>query len=320
MVNAIKAIFKRIYPHIDLGYDRPRKGIIVAINDPIRGAARASDDFRPGYAASVQLLNEDGTHSILPILEDLPLPAAVSGSERGILGFPDIGAEVLVVFAYGSPGHPMILSLYPKGQVLPDLEQGEIKMQQAEGHHFKFDKKGNAELKTSGQVLLDALNKTEILEGLNQQLGSALKNVEGEDSEVIGGAKVIEALGALKFTTAGGLNMAAAADSQMAFLLSLAFAIGTNLEFTVGQKALIQNALGAKLELTPLGLIDLSNSAGSLNDLITGLITAVDELTSAVDNFITTNGGTASPATKALLTPITANLTTLTTQLGFVLK
>ena len=136
MVKAVRNIIFRIFPELRGNYHLPRDGRIVSIADPPTDeAGTATDDFRPYYAVDVQLLKKDGSDdSNHPVMEALPLPALMAADESGQFGFPREGTKVVICFRYGSPGHPYIQTVLPRGLAIPACDPGEQIWQHSRGN------------------------------------------------------------------------------------------------------------------------------------------------------------------------------------------
>ena len=107
------------------------------------------DDFRPGYAVDVQVLDEHGrVDTNFPVLRDVILPVPVAGHEMGILAYPEDGVWVEIAFAYGSPNRPFIRCILPHGRSLIPTERGEQRWQHNPGSFQRVDKDGSWETVT----------------------------------------------------------------------------------------------------------------------------------------------------------------------------
>ena len=85
MDDSIRRSVERQFPELIVGYHLARFGVDVEV-----------------------LLPDCEPDPDLPILTGLPLPAPMGGQEKGMFGFLEEGATVVISFAYGLPHKPFI--------------------------------------------------------------------------------------------------------------------------------------------------------------------------------------------------------------------
>lgn len=113
MEDVIRRVVDRQYPELTGGYHLPRFARVVAIPDPPTNAGLC-DDFRPRFAADLEVLGPDGEpDTALPLLQGVPLPLPMGGESMGIYGLPDEGTMVVVSSACGLTHKPFVLAILP---------------------------------------------------------------------------------------------------------------------------------------------------------------------------------------------------------------
>lgn len=260
MREVIKRVVLQMYPELSGGYHLPHMAEIVGIADT-PAAGDLADDFRPHYAVDLQVLTVHGeADSKIPVLHAVPLPASVcGGAEMGSFAFPQRGTRVMLMFAYGSPNHPTITSIYPHGGALPKVAEGELLLQQREGVQQRIDAAGNMQRQTDGKIhdecqdhTLDALTSTITLQSENI-------TVDGNSVRKVKGAWLNRILGAYRLLAGGTLNIASGDNMS----LTSATDLNINIARNMAQSVKIKASLAAKqLEqlLTETAKIKADNS------------------------------------------------------------
>ena len=234
MEDVIRRVVDRQYPELTGGYHLPRFARVVAIPDPPTNAGLC-DDFRPRFAADLEVLGPDGEpDTALPLLQGVPLPLPMGGESMGIYGLPDEGTMVVVSFAYGLPHKPFVLAILPQGLSLPNLPKGDQVWQHSEAVQQRVDADGNWLRQTDGQIhdqaserRVGALENTE-----HYQRHSV--TVDDHSIESVGGIKKVEALGSLKLLSGGSASLAAVDDLHQATGRDLNLVVGQKLNASVG--------------------------------------------------------------------------------------
>jgi hypothetical protein len=228
MDDAIKRSVARQFPELSGGYHLPRFGRVVAVPDA-PAAPGLCDDFRPRFGVDVEVLLADGEPDPdLPILEGLPLPAPMGGQEAGMFGFPEEGTTVVICFAYGLPHKPFITQILPHGLSLPRVPKGDQVWQHSEACQQRVDAAGNWLRQTDGKIQDKAIEReVEALDN-TEAFQNHTRTVDDHSTEIVGGIKKIEALGALKLLSGGSASLAAVDDLHQA--------TGRDMNVVVGQK------------------------------------------------------------------------------------
>ncbi|MNQ98247.1 hypothetical protein D3C85_1139290 [compost metagenome] len=207
---------------------------MVAIPDPPTNAGLC-DDFRPRFAADLEVLGPDGEpDTALPLLQGVPLPLPMGGESMGIYGLPDEGTMVVVSFAYGLPHKPFVLAILPQGLSLPNLPKGDHVWQHSEAVQQRVDADGNWLRQTDGQIHDQASERrVEALENAEHYQRHSV-TVDDHSIESVGGIKKIEALGSLKLLSGGSASLAAVDDLHQATGRDLNLVVGQKLNASVG--------------------------------------------------------------------------------------
>lgn len=154
MEKVINRIIRRLFPELTGQLHLPRWAKVVALPElPTQDGERASDPFYPRYAVDVQLLDENGTATKAKVLQAVPLPLPGAGNKAGRLEPPAIGAIVEIGLAYGRPDKPFIRTVLPFGFDLPQIAEGESRIQTREGVYQHIDELGNFENKTDESMV-----------------------------------------------------------------------------------------------------------------------------------------------------------------------
>lgn len=234
MEDVIRRVVDRQYPELTGGYHLPRFARVVAIPDPPTNAGLC-DDFRPRFAADLEVLGPDGEpDTALPLLQGVPLPLPMGGESMGIYGLPDEGTMVVVSFAYGLPHKPFVLAILPQGLSLPSLPKGDQVWQHSEAVQQRVDADGNWLRQTAGQIHDQASERrVEALENTEHYQRHSV-TVDDHSVESVGGIKKIEALGSLKLLSGGSASLAAVDDLHQATGRDLNLVVGQKLNASVG--------------------------------------------------------------------------------------
>jgi hypothetical protein len=234
MEDAIRRAVERQFPELTGGYHLPRFAQITAVADAPTDAGLC-DDFRPRYAVDIVVLGpDDEPDPTMPPLTGVPLPLPTGGEEMGIYAFPEEGTRVVVCFAYGLPNKPYIQSILPHGLSMPKVPKGDQVWQHSEAAQQRVDADGNWLRQTDGKIRDQAIEReVEALDN-REQFQSHTRAVGDHSTEVVGGVKKIEALGALKLMSGGSASLAAVDDLHQATGRDLNMVVGQRHNATVG--------------------------------------------------------------------------------------
>jgi hypothetical protein len=234
MDDAVKRSVERQFPELSGKYHLPRFAVVVAIADALADAGLC-DDFRPRYAADLQVLLPDGSPDPdLPPLPGVPLPVPTGGEEMGMYAFPHEGTRVVVCFAYGLPHRPYIQTILPHGLSLPKVPKGDQVWQHSDLAQQRVDADGNWHRLTDGKISDQSLER-QVDSGTNQEkYQSHAQDVATHSTEQVGGIKRIDALGALKLNSAGTATLAALGDMHQATGRDLNQVVGKKYNAAVG--------------------------------------------------------------------------------------
>lgn len=242
MDDAIRRAVERQFPELTGGYHLPRFARVIAVADAPADAGLC-DDFRPRYAVDIEVLGpDDEPDPAMPPLTGVPLPLPTGGEEMGIYAFPEEGTRVVVCFAYGLPNKPYIQSILPHGLSMPKVPKGDQVWQHSEAAQQRVDVDGNWLRQTDGKISDRAIEREiEALEN-REQFQSHTQKINEHSTELVGGVKTIEALGALKLMSGGSASLAAVDDLHQA--------TGRDLNLVVGQElnALVAGDMQERIE------------------------------------------------------------------------
>ena len=246
MIRNLKKLILRAFPELG-GRHVSRLGVVVAIADP-PGAEKASDRFRPRYAADVRLLTPRGEpDDSRPMLEGLPLPANGAGDGRGDFAFPGAGTRVRIGYDYGLPSHPYIAAILPQGGAIPAVQPGEKLRQHSEGNYDRFDAKGNYRLQTDGEIRQDSNTRLIVGDEAVEQYGKLTRTVEGNQDETTGGKLERLILGALIEKIGGDARRAVLGGEDVTTGGDFNRLTGGNYELAAQQGATLKANLGNML-------------------------------------------------------------------------
>lgn len=244
MVEIIKNAVLRMFPEMSGGLHLDRYARILAVNDaPESGAT--SERFRPRYAVDIEILTPEGEKDErFPTYEAVPLPLASAGHEAGQYGFPEVGALVVLGFAYGRPDHPIIRQVYPLGFSQPSVKPGELLWQQDPNVLQRVDTDGNWLRVTNNSITDESVKRFIHAVEVVEELGRELRVISENSTEKIGGTKLIEAMGALKLLTGGQLNISAGGNLNQTTGSNRSDITGGNAESVTGgnRKATIKGS------------------------------------------------------------------------------
>lgn len=212
MQEAITKIIEKSHPELTGKLHLPRRAQVTRVREtPQEGAI--ADAYRPHYACTLQVLDEHGQpDKSIPEFHDVPMSLPSAGHESGDFSYPEDGSHVLVGFLDGSPNNPVIQGVLPHGRSLPALKRGEKRRQHSSGNYDGFDKDGNAYRHTSGDMTEDSLKRIiSALENLETYTQST-RNVEADETVVIGGTLYVKALGAVRFHSGGRTELLSVQD------------------------------------------------------------------------------------------------------------
>lgn len=208
MEKVINRIIRRLFPELTGQLHLPRWAKVVAAPElPTQDGERASDPFYPRYAVDVQLLDENGTATKSKVLQAVPLPLPGAGNNAGRLEPPAIGAIVEIGFAYGRPDKPFIRTVLPFGFELPQIAEGESRIQTCENGYQHIDSEGNfTTVSQINKLLVEQAQEIKVLKDQVTQITGnqtiTAKNIM-QDAETIklnGGTGVITCQSICPFT------------------------------------------------------------------------------------------------------------------------
>ncbi|MBF8766668.1 hypothetical protein IR009_15720 [Pseudomonas putida] len=269
MEDVIRRTVERQFPELSGKYHLPRFGRVIGVADA-PAAASMCDDFRPRLAVDVEVLDETGEPDAdLPVLAGVPLPMPIGGNEMGLFGFPEEGTTVVVCFAYGLPHKPYIQAVLPHGLSLPKVPKGAQVWQHSEAAQQRVEPDGSWLRQTDGGIRDDSIDRE--VQSLNNTEKHQVSDVQVDthSTELVGGIKKLEALGALKLLSGGAASLAAIDDLQLASGRDLNLAVAQRANVAVGGDLLerVKGARRSVAEKTWLGSESV-NTLQILCDLI----------------------------------------------------
>lgn len=87
----------------------------------------------------------------LPPLDDVPLPVPWTGDGRGMFALPATG-RALVAFAGGQLSRPYVVQVYPEGNSVAAVSEGEYLLQKQAGVHLRILPSNEIEIRSSAPV------------------------------------------------------------------------------------------------------------------------------------------------------------------------
>lgn len=222
MQQSIKAAVLASFPELQGGLHLDHYARVVKVADsPEKGSS--SERFRPRYAVDIEILTPDHEPDPkFPKYAAVPLPVPVgAGGESGSFAFPAPGTLLVVGFAYGRQDHPIIRQIYPMGENLPKVAQGEVLLQQTPAVFQRADAAGNWQRETDAAIQEKSLSRTVSAVESVKNLGSEAKTVLEHSKTEVGGKYEVEAGGFLSMLagqradvgTLGNLNLSAGGES-----------------------------------------------------------------------------------------------------------
>lgn len=211
--DAITKIIEKAHPELTGNLHLPRRAQVTRVREtPQEGAI--ADDFRPHYAATLQVLDEHGQpDKTIPELHDVPISLPSAGHESGDFSYPENGAHVIVGFIDGSPNNPVIQGILPHGRSLPALKRGEKRRQHSTGNYDGFDSDGNAYRHSTRDITEDSLKRIiTALENLETYTQS-IREVEANDTVTVGGTLYVKAMGAARYHSGGRTELISLQDT-----------------------------------------------------------------------------------------------------------
>ena len=245
MEEVIRRSVERQFPELTGGYHLPRFGRVIGIADAPAGAG-ICDEFRPRFAADIQILLPDGEpDTSLPVLAGVPLPVPMGGDEMGFFAFPDEGTTVVVGFAYGLPNKPFVQNILPHGLSLPKVPKGDQVWQHSEAAQQRVEADGSWLRQTDGRIKDDSIDRE--ISSLNNTEKHQNSTVEIDDhsTENVGGIKKVEALGALKLLSGGSASLAGIDDLHLATGRDQNVAVARDSNTAIGRD-LLERVKGAR--------------------------------------------------------------------------
>lgn len=204
----------------------PKFGRVEAISDQA-SAGQLNNPFRPRYAVDVQLLDEDGQpDKVAPLYRAVPLPLQFGGQEQGLLQFPIEGTLVELGFAFGRADRPFIRTVLGSGWALPDIAPGEQLQQQRAEVFSRTDTVGNLSRDTDRRLHDCALQMHHQSDDYQGEHGQHHLQVAQHSIEVVGGFKLIEALGAIELLAGDDLTLASLGNLSQTTAGDLAEVVG----------------------------------------------------------------------------------------------
>lgn len=182
---------------------------VVAIRDEPQGPS-LSDVYRPHYAVDLQPLNQNLEHDkLLPVLTDVAWPVTGAGNGAGFWQFPQRGTVVELAFGYGKAHLPYIRQVVPFGASGPKLHPNESTWQQSEETAQRCDRNGNWTRATHGDITDSADNHKIDATHARVEAHTLNHKIRHSSTEVVGGSKIIKALGRISALAGGHFNISA---------------------------------------------------------------------------------------------------------------
>lgn len=220
MDEQIAKIITKHYPEIANGWHVPIWGIVNSINEtPPDGCL--SDNFRPYYCVSVNILSKDGQPTSIPTMENIAIAGNFSES-GGIMQLPEPGMIVSIQFAFGMPDKPYVDRVLPYSVSMPGLERGEIVIQSRHGSKQLFAQDGSINLETDSAY--NEYSREKNVKTGNETLNrhSASSKTSCNSIHDVGGIYQLAAFGAMYLLTTG--------NSELSALKNLSLTAGEDLK------------------------------------------------------------------------------------------
>ncbi|MDP8173694.1 hypothetical protein QJU93_10035 [Pasteurella skyensis] len=208
--NAERQRIEEQFPELAGGYHLAKCGKVVAIADP-NNDGDISDPFRPKYAVEIQLLTEDGEDDLtVPVYSAVPLPYTSPASQGGDFCYPEIGTIVELGFQYGRSDRPFIRSYMTEGKTMPSIKPGELLRQQRPEVFERIDQAGNIIKETDQQINEKSYTRIITTDSEEKDIGTAVKNINADNTETVGGNKTTQVVGSITEITASNKSVGVA--------------------------------------------------------------------------------------------------------------
>jgi hypothetical protein len=275
MDKQIVRIVDRNKPELAGMYHLPVFARVESISDPITSPA-LSEAFRPRYAVDVVVLDENHEpDELFPLFKAVPLPAHCAGLERGVFGFPEPGAIVELAFAYGLPSKPFIRTVLSDGLSLPNVAPGELLLQAGTGVEQRADAAGNWQRTTHANITDDCFRYALECYSAATTAHEFFALVKRNSTEQVLGAKVIEALGALKLLSGGVLNVSAVDNLNLTTASDCNIKVARDLRQRVGKIADSFAELKQLIKVKDGGKVWLGSESENVLQILSELIQVV---------------------------------------------
>ncbi|WP_193166257.1 hypothetical protein [Microbulbifer hainanensis] len=210
----------------------------------------------------------------------MPLPLANAGTERDALAFPESGTVVELAFAFGQPNQPFIRTVLSRGVGVPAIDRDEQLWQQSEAVRQKIDAGGHWLRETLGDIQEDSLRRILSAAENLEAYGTEHKQVREHSVEEIAGAKIIEALGALRLLSGGTLNVSALDNLNLTTASDINSTAGRDLKERVGnvRDSLAKPRQEVKVEVEDGGTLWLGSETVNVLQVLSDLISVVSSL------------------------------------------
>lgn len=242
MQKRVKEMILRLFPELSGGLHLDRYARVTAIADS-SGNGASSERFRPRLAVDLQILDPDlEPDPAFPPYTAVPLPVPMgAGGEAGVFAPPRPGAIVTVGFAYGRQDHPIIKHLYPMGDSLPEVKEGEMLLQQSPTVHQRADAGGNWTRETDADIHDKSVTRhvtamestTDLARETKKVSENAHVEVDGSQTFEVGGQLTMLAGSRADIGTLGPMNLTAGADSSHSTGCNAVETVGGNHASTV---------------------------------------------------------------------------------------
>lgn len=204
MRDSIKKIVLSLFPELNGGLHLPKRGRVVAVNDPPESSI--SNSFRPYLAVDIQPID---SKKELPIVTGVPVPLMGAGEKAGVFAIPQVGSLVVYGFIDGQPDKPFIIQSLPDGLMLPECDESEIVFQNSDKNYFKLDQSGNQIQRSPGKIYKEAHQIHEVSKQHSSSTVNHEIEVAGRSSWLVKGILKICAFTGIKLISAKKLEVAA---------------------------------------------------------------------------------------------------------------
>lgn len=298
-----KRIIRREFPEIASGMHMPILAKIVRLRD-VSTSNTLSDDYRPAYCADLRIVNAQ--HEVvddLPVFEAVPLPVRAP-SEFALV---EPGTFCEVAFLYGLPSQLFIRHLFQYGQVVPPLDRQSKVIKDSAGVFEKTDNAGNKSRTTHGDITDESLSHT--IESFLFTLEAIFANINiaGNSIETIGGAKLIEAMGALRLLSGGDINISAVDAINISTASDLNHVAAKDINEACGGIAERIAKLNNRLKVEAGGKIYIGGTDNILK-VLSDTIQLISDLATATASHAHTAQGTSMPTNAADITQISVDV------------